>query len=149
MNIALLGAGIAVVVVLGLFGLGYYSQQQSAADPQVTQQLRCGSAPNCVSSRAAASSPRYIAPFSGAEARSLMRALVRAIDEAGGTITLSTDAAVNAEFKSPLFGFVDDLVLRADHERRVVHVLSRSRVGYSDLGANRKRVERLRALLDN
>ena len=44
-----------------------------------------------------------------------------------------------------MFRFVDDLECRLDAENRVIHVRSASRVGYSDLGVNRKRVERLRA----
>jgi len=38
---------------------------------------------------------------------------------------------------------VDDLELLADEEGGVVHVRSASRLGWSDLGANRHRVEAL------
>ncbi|MEM7245964.1 MAG: DUF1499 domain-containing protein [Acidobacteriota bacterium] len=41
-------------------------------------------------------------------------------------------------------GFVDDLELHVNRELRVVEVHSASRLGHSDLGCNRKRVERLR-----
>ena len=43
--------------------------------------------------------------------------------------------------------FVDDLELVLDEDAGVIHVSSRSRVGYWDLGVNRRRVERLRGRL--
>ena len=54
---------------------------------------------------------------------------------------------MHAEIRSPLFGFVDDLELRIDPDRARVDVRSASRVGRSDLGANRRRVEVLRERL--
>jgi len=48
--------------------------------------------------------------------------------------------------KSPrFFRFVDDIELRLEEDEGVVQVRSASRVGRSDFGVNRKRVERLRA----
>jgi uncharacterized protein (DUF1499 family) len=41
--------------------------------------------------------------------------------------------------------FVDDVEFLLVPAERVIHVRSASRVGYSDLGTNRKRVEALRA----
>ena len=51
------------------------------------------------------------------------------------------------ECRSAVFRFVDDLEFLIDWDQRVAHVRSASRVGYSDLGANRQRVERLRSLM--
>ncbi|MGB1580592.1 MAG: DUF1499 domain-containing protein [Nevskiales bacterium] len=47
------------------------------------------------------------------------------------------------EFSSALMGYVDDVEFYCDGE--VIHVRSASRLGYSDLGANRKRIETIRA----
>jgi len=47
---------------------------------------------------------------------------------------------------SKVFKFVDDVELR-DAGKGVVHIRSASRVGYSDRGENKKRVERIRAAL--
>jgi len=41
--------------------------------------------------------------------------------------------------------YVDDVELRLDENKQLIHVRSASRVGHSDLGANRKRVARIRA----
>jgi uncharacterized protein (DUF1499 family) len=51
---------------------------------------------------------------------------------------------LHAEFRSPVFRFTDDVELLQEREEQLFHIRSASRVGYSDLGANRKRVERIR-----
>jgi uncharacterized protein (DUF1499 family) len=44
-------------------------------------------------------------------------------------------------------GFVDDVEFLAEPAAGLVHVRSASRLGHSDLGVNRKRIEDLRGLL--
>jgi uncharacterized protein (DUF1499 family) len=51
-----------------------------------------------------------------------------------------------AEFRTPLMRYVDDVEFFFDGA--LVHVRSCSRLGRRDFGANRKRVERLRALIE-
>ena len=51
------------------------------------------------------------------------------------------------ECKSALFRFVDDLELFFNEDEKLVHIRSGARVGYWDLGVNRRRVEELRAML--
>ena len=63
-----------------------------------------------------------------------------------GASVVSQDAGyLHATYTSGLFRFVDDLELRLDGPQ--LQLRSSSRVGYSDLGANRKRVEDLRMRL--
>jgi uncharacterized protein (DUF1499 family) len=52
---------------------------------------------------------------------------------------------VYAEFTTALMGFVDDVEFFLDESAGVIHVRSASRLGESDLGVNRKRVEAIRA----
>lgn len=51
---------------------------------------------------------------------------------------------LHAVFTSLVFRFQDDVEILRDADAQVLHVRSASRVGHSDLGVNRKRVERLR-----
>jgi uncharacterized protein (DUF1499 family) len=51
---------------------------------------------------------------------------------------------LHAEVRTRLFRFVDDLEFLLAPEHGCIHVRSASRLGYSDLGANRRRVEQLR-----
>jgi uncharacterized protein (DUF1499 family) len=50
-----------------------------------------------------------------------------------------------AQSTTPLMRFTDDLEFWLDAEKGVIHVRSASRLGESDLGANRQRVETIRA----
>ena len=44
--------------------------------------------------------------------------------------------------------FTDDIEFQIDEINKVIHVKSASRLGYSDFGANKKRVEKIRSLLN-
>ena len=63
------------------------------------------------------------------------------------TIVTSSDDYLHAEFRSLIFRFVDDVEFLIDKENGLVHFRSASRVGQSDLGANRKRMEKISKLL--
>jgi uncharacterized protein (DUF1499 family) len=51
-------------------------------------------------------------------------------------------------FTSSWLRFVDDMHLAVDESAQLVHIRSASRVGYSDFGVNRQRVEKLRRLFN-
>lgn len=51
---------------------------------------------------------------------------------------------LHAVFTSLIFRFRDDVEILVDDSAKVLQIRSASRVGHSDLGVNRKRVERLR-----
>jgi uncharacterized protein (DUF1499 family) len=67
-----------------------------------------------------------------------------ALLDLGGVIVLVENGYLAATFQSPLFRFVDDVELRLDRPSGVIHIRSASRVGRSDLGKNRERVEAIR-----
>ena len=52
-----------------------------------------------------------------------------------------------AEFTSTIMRYVDDVEFLYDATSSVTHVRSASRLGYSDMGANRKRIEAIRSAL--
>jgi uncharacterized protein (DUF1499 family) len=62
-------------------------------------------------------------------------------------IVTGTDDYLHAECSSALFGFVDDLELHLRPSQNLIAVRSAARLGHSDFGVNRRRVENLRALL--
>ena len=49
-----------------------------------------------------------------------------------------------AEFRSALWRFVDDVEFLFDDNARRIDIRSATRVGYSDLGVNRRRMEEIR-----
>jgi len=75
-----------------------------------------------------------------------MEALVRVVEQTRRTrIVRRTDTYLHAEYRTRL-GFVDDVEFLLDDATRRVHFRSASRVGHSDLGVNRKRMEGFREL---
>lgn len=76
------------------------------------------------------------------------RAVVEALEELGGRVLVhendrEQEKYVRASFESGLFGFIDDVEIWLDPDAARVDFRSASRVGYSDLGANRRRMLRL------
>ena len=60
------------------------------------------------------------------------------------TIVQSAPGSVRAEFRTRLFRFVDDAQFVFDDQAKTIHFRSASRVGRSDFGVNRRRMEELR-----
>ena len=78
-----------------------------------------------------------------------MAKLKGAIESLGKTkIITATDNYLYAEFTSALMGFVDDVEFLVDDGAKVIQVRSASRLGESDLGVNRKRIETIRTQLN-
>ncbi len=139
-------AGVIVLLLL-IAGAGAFfmlaQKSKSGASPGLVdgRLAPCPSSPNCVSSEDGTDESHRVAslPLSAWES---LPDLVQAQD---ARIVDLRDNYLAAEFSSKLLGFVDDVEFRKGDD--AVHVRSASRVGHSDLGANRKRVETLRAAL--
>ena len=136
-----------IVSVIGLicflfFVLGLKSQKGVAPGLVDGKLSDMGAAPNAVSSEIDTQPEKKLAPITGT--RSAIR---DAIIATGGTITSETETYLSATYMSPIFKFVDDVELR--HEKESIwHIRSASRVGYSDRGVNRRRVETIRAQIN-
>ncbi len=117
--------------------------QSSPAVPTVLDP--CPNRPNCVSSQAT-DKTQWVEPLPH-RSDSDFEALGTLLEAMPGCrIVTLTQTYIHAEFRSRIFSFVDDLELLLDEDGGVIQVRSASRLGHSDLGANRKRVEALRAL---
>lgn len=139
--LALLGVGTAVAFRIA-------ASRPPASLGLVNGELRpCPDTPNCVSTLAEpADELRYISPIriTGTPAKA-RRELREALDALPG-VTLRRDEApyLHAEASTPSGLFVDDLEFLIDADAGLLHFRSASRVGRSDLGANRRRMERIR-----
>ena len=102
----------------------------------------CPESPNCVSSFES-DEEHGIDPLS-ASLDQIEQALV-GLEEAN--IVSASDNYLYAEFTSSLMGYVDDVEFLYDQSSGTTHVRSASRLGYSDMGANRNRIERIRELV--
>jgi uncharacterized protein (DUF1499 family) len=108
----------------------------------------CPSSPNCVSSDAADPAHSIAAFALASPSREAWLAVRASVESLPRTKIISETADyLHAECTSAVFGFVDDLELHLRTAEKVVAVRSASRLGYSDLGVNRRRIEDLRGLL--
>ena len=136
----------AFVIILSVSGLFIYKGQKShqvtfSSTLNDSKLAGCGEKPNCISSFATDSEKHYI------PAKKInLTALEKIILPKNCIPKKVTDVYLYAECTSSLFKFVDDLELLYNAETNLLHYRSASRVGYSDLGANRKRIEALLSL---
>ncbi len=147
---------IAVLVVVAL-GLGvliasntsiFAGSRPDNLGIQAGRLASCPSSPNCVSSYSE-DAEHGIAPLtydsSAEEAIANLKTIINSEDSA--KVVEESENYLYAEFTSSLMGFVDDVEFYLDPEANVIQVRSASRLGQSDLGVNRERIETIRGKL--
>jgi len=132
-------------LVLSLSCMGWASAE---GDDMSNRLKRCPASPNCVCSDDTDSS-HGIRPLQvTGELTPAWRALENYLEQTPGfTITANTGRYLRAEARTRILRFVDDVEFMARPEDGIIAMRSASRVGYSDLGTNRRRLEALRARL--
>ena len=107
--------------------------------------LQCPNYPNCVCSfdtdkQHGISPLTYQGSLEAAKAK-----LLQVINSMKRTAIIENkNDYIYAEFKSALWGFVDDVEFYFDDQHKVINVRSASRLGKGDLGVNRDRIETIR-----
>lgn len=112
----------------------------------------CPQSPNCVNSQAK-DKQQFIEPIiltsTPLEAKNYILKAVKGFKRS--KIVVVEENYIRAEFTSMIFRFVDDVEFyfpEQNSKELVIHVRSASRVGNSDLGVNRKRIEQIRTKLE-
>jgi uncharacterized protein (DUF1499 family) len=141
---------IAVIVLAAaLFGF-FKTRALRSEDFKIQRFGPCPDKPNCVSSDLPEADPRHFAalPFtkSPTEAKKSLRERVESLDR----VKLTEDSGnyLRYEFRSTIFGFIDDVEFEFNETTKQVRVRSASRIGHSDFGVNRKRLEKIQTLLN-
>jgi len=137
-------AALAVVGLIAYIAMAIQSHKKPDNLGLHQGQLRpCPDSPNCVcsESHSQASQQHAIAPIKLADKG--WERIKSIIIEQGGKIELDDGLYLHATFTTPVFRYVDDVELRLDQEHGLIHIRSASRIGRSDFGVNRKRVEQL------
>jgi uncharacterized protein (DUF1499 family) len=136
--------GRIVLLALGLFGLvGCAGERPNNLGAREGLLSPCPSSPNCVSSQAADERHR-IAPlaFNGDPDAAFAR--LKLILSGRSDITIVDDLPDYLRVELRTILFVDDGEFLLDRAKKLIHVRSASRPGYSDLGKNRSRFEEIR-----
>lgn len=134
---------LASVLVVFLFS-GCSGTRPSNLGVKDNRLSPCPSSPNCVSSQSD-DEKHKIDPIrftsTPAEAMDKLKKVVQGMERTKGV--RETQDYLHVEFRT-LLGFVDDVEFYLDGSQKVIHLRSASRVGYWDLGVNRKRMESIR-----
>jgi uncharacterized protein (DUF1499 family) len=137
---------LSSIVTLSMLIIGCTGARPASLGIKDGKLAPCPSTPNCVSSqsndREHAVEPLAF-PGTLAEAHAGIRKIILGMKRS--RIITETDSYIHAEFTSAVFRFVDDVEFQFDEGTKVIDVRSASRLGRSDLGVNRKRVEDIRA----
>ncbi len=105
----------------------------------------CGALPNCVNSHSGEGGSAIAPMYATAEQWQELKQWLATQDN--WTITVEAADFVQSIVKTPLMRFRDDVQLLHNPQTGVIQVRSSSRLGISDMGTNRSRIERLRAHL--
>jgi len=108
----------------------------------------CPDSPNCVCSEdhSQHDAQHAIAPIKAND--EMWDILTAIITRQGGVVQQDDGNYLHATFTTPFFRYVDDVELRFDHAKGLIHVRSASRVGHSDFGVNRNRMVRITQLVE-
>ncbi|MHC1711923.1 MAG: DUF1499 domain-containing protein [Solidesulfovibrio sp.] len=137
----------AVLLVLVVLGVAWFVRLGMASrcmPPSVSPTggpLRAdGAKPNWVATTAPRNAAlHYLAPRPSAE--NPIKALEAYLRQGKYVVVDVTERYLHATQSSLRFGFVDDIEFLYDPAAGLLHARSASRVGYSDLGVNRRRLE--------
>ncbi|MEK7483687.1 MAG: DUF1499 domain-containing protein [Planctomycetota bacterium] len=144
--------GFAILLlVIGFFGARYGIKAMSSAPSLGVQEGKftpLPNRPNCVSSQTEVSEKK-VEPlsFQGpiANARQKLLQCIQQIPTA--TILLQKENYIRVETRSSLLGFIDDTEFYLEEGK--IQIRASSRLGYSDFGVNRKRVDTIRNLFES
>lgn len=141
---------VFVLFVVLRLSIGFFSASRVAtglisldgASPTLSG---CDDLLNCTSSTATAKK-NHVEPLAyQSESTKVIESIADVIaKQKGAKIETQTANYLHATYKTTLMGYTDDLELLLDENSGELHIRSASRIGSSDLGANRKRIEALR-----
>ena len=139
---------IAFSLIITL-SISFYSTPALAATGLNNGHLEpCPSSPNCVVSQDG-DEKHTIDPITyKGDRNDVKEALLKVLSVVPRTEVIeNTDNYIRTESTSRLFKFVDDAEFYFPEDENVIQVRSASRVGESDLGVNRRRIEQIRLAL--
>ncbi|MEC7839888.1 MAG: DUF1499 domain-containing protein [Chlamydiota bacterium] len=127
-----------IVVAFIIFAVFFYLKNEKTPNNLgVTNNLLapCPNSPNCAKSQIHYSSKKH--PFD--KIKQILSKYPKT------RIVKINDNYLHAEFRSKIFSFVDDVEFFYDQNNEVIHIRSASRVGYSDFGVNKHRIDKISA----
>lgn len=138
-------SGMVALIVGTLAVMSIFSHKPTNLGVTDGRLAACPNSPNCVSTQADDAGHRMEPiPFTGTADAALQRIKILVAKMPRTKIVTVADNYLHVEFRSAFFRFVDDVEFLIDRQEQLIHFRSASRVGYSDFGVNRERLEQIR-----
>ena len=107
----------------------------------------CPNSPNCVSTQSSDRRHKIDPIKYNTSLEEAKKKILKIIDSLKRTrIITNSENYIHIEFRTAVFRFVDDVEFYFDDSEKLVHFRSAARLGYSDMGVNRKRMENITKL---
>jgi len=107
----------------------------------------CPKSPNCVSTQSTDEKHR-MEPIQYSstvdEAKGKIKNIITSFKRT--KLITETENYLHFEFRTATFKFVDDVEFYLDDKEKLIHFRSAARLGWSDMGVNRKRMGKIREL---
>jgi len=145
MNILVIALIIVIIIIsLVVIGINFLSNNSISTGLIEGKLKKCPNKPNCINTEYHEDISHYVTPLDYPLSKSKLIILLskETIIEMGGEIVFEEKNYLAAKFTSAFFRFVDDFEVRCCDELNQLHIRSASRIGYSDFGVNKHRVER-------
>lgn len=141
---------IVCVIFLSLTGIFIFPNPTLAVGITENHLTSCPTSPNCVVSQNGDEKHAIEPiPYNGDRDRA-KEILLKVITVVPRTeVVEQTDNYIHALSKSRIFKFTDDVEFYFPTDENVIHIRSASRVGDSDLGVNRRRMEQIRLAMQD
>ena len=147
-SLKIIPIAIVLIIIIYLASLSFMTRQHRIKSEDDRLLKPCPNKPNCVLSLSEKET-QTIEAFSIIENNKQLswKSLIAAIKNSGGEILIDDGQYCHAVFTSTIFRFKDDFEAVLNENK--IEIRSASRAGKSDLGQNRKRVEKIRSLYNN
>ena len=136
---------VSIVMMLGLAMLSFNSGTAPTLGVTEGKLVPCPASPNCVSTQTD-SQAHKMQPIAWRGTRQIAVSRIEETisrDFPRATLVEEGPGYLRYEFRSLIFRFVDDVEFFVDDAAAEIHYRSASRVGHSDLGANRSRMKKI------
>lgn len=110
----------------------------------------CPKSPNCVSTQSTDEKHKMNPLSYNTSIEEVKAKILKIINSLKrNKIITDTNNYLHVEFRTGLFRFVDDVEFYFDDSEKIIHFRSAARIGYSDLGVNRKRMKNITKLFQS
>ena len=134
---------LVFIPIIGLYALSMTATEPVNLGVNQGRLADCPASPNCVATQSGVDSQK-MQPVSYSGSKEEITGEIKSAIQSRfprARLVSETDNYLHFEFTSLIFRFVDDVEFLIDDTNKLIHFRSASRVGYSDMGANRKRMQ--------